>query len=432
MQISDIVYLGSNLIFLYGMHLFYEKMFPEGGERRVKVLTLLLYFVIDFLLYRMISVPYLLPLTAFLTDFCVTAAYNRRISYKNFLAAIMVLVIGICGELLASHLVVFFMRLMGREDSENALIAALIISRLLFFFLMIIASGWIRSQREKVTLTPVSVLTASLPVLSIGVILYVFSLAEFDHRSILNAGSLGAVFSVLAVIGINLATFWLFDRQLQMSQIEKEAENLRRTVQIQQEHYNGEMKRREAIRQIRHDYKNFLLALQSDIASGHIEDAARSIAGQLENSFMDSLPQSGFYALDAIAGHKAAMAEKKGIRLIPEYRLEGTPEIRSEDVCVLIGNALDNAVEYLEAHLECRQEILMHVVYKEGAFSVKIRNEVSEPVRIRDSREVLTEKKGEGHGYGLRSIDYIAQKYHGRLILVCRDSVFECGALLYC
>ena len=398
----------------------------------MKRLALLLAFVIDFLLYLTVSVPYLFALTGFLIYFGVTVVYSRKVSYKNFLTAFLFLALGICSELIASHLVVFFMRLMAQENSENALIAALLIARLLFFLMVIVAARWIRYQKGGESLSQMTVLTILLPALSIGLVLYIFSLAEFDHRSILDAGSLGAVLAVLAIVWINLVTFWLFNRQFRLYQIEKEADALRMTVQVQQEHYNGELEKREAIRKVRHDYKNFLLALQADIRSGHVEDAARAIGGQLESDFIDSLPQSGFYALDAIAGYKAAMAEKKGIRLIPEYHLEGQPEIRSEDICVMIGNALDNAVEYLEVHSECRQEIDMYVVFKSGVFSVKIRNEVSEPVPIRNGREILTDKKDEGHGYGLRSIDYIAQKYHGRLILVYKDRTFECGALLYC
>ena len=41
-------------------------------------------------------------------------------------------------------------------------------------------------------------------------------------------------------------------------------------------------------------------------------------------------------------------------------------------------------------------------------------------------------KQEDGHGYGLMSISHIAQKYGGKMILTCKDEMFECGVVLYC
>lgn len=59
----------------------------------------------------------------------------------------------------------------------------------------------------------VAVLATLLPIISVVLVIYVFSLAEFDKNTILDAGSLGALLSVFAIILINLITVWLFDRQ---------------------------------------------------------------------------------------------------------------------------------------------------------------------------------------------------------------------------
>ncbi|MBR6150031.1 MAG: GHKL domain-containing protein [Lachnospiraceae bacterium] len=422
----------SNVIFAYGMHLFYAKFFPKSEGKWAKWLTLILFLILDFILYLLISNSYIFPIVSFILFFSVTLTYQCRIDYRNFLAAFWILIFGICGELLASYVVSFFMGKIGLTSSENALVAALVSARFFFFFVAILSAKLISHHREGEPIRYIFVLTMFLPMISIGLVVYVFSLAEFDQNTILNAGSFGAVMSVSAIVLLNLITVWLFDRQTLAYQTEQEAQALRKTVQVQQEHYNGEMKRHEAIRKVKHDYKNLLLAIQASLDSQRINDARRIIKGELEEVGVSDVPQSGWYALDAIVAYKEASAEKVGLRLLPEYFLEETPKVASEDICVMMGNAIDNAMEYLEENPACSKEIRIHVHYEKGVLNIKVGNEVEGTIATMDRRFCKSSKTEEGHGYGLKSIDYIAGKYDGRLILSSRENYFECGMILYC
>lgn len=428
---SDVVYVLCDFIVLYSMHVFCKKLF-DGRNRVKQFLSLAVFLLIDCLFYFMVSVPYLFAVVSFILYVGVSLGYSRRISYKNFLTAFLFLIFGICSELVASHLVVFVMRLLGQEQQENMLVAALIVARLLFFVVILLATGLVRYQNKAEKLPAAARLVVFLPILSIVLILYVFSLAQFNHKSLMGAGSLGAVVSVGAIVVMNIAVFWLFDRQFRIYQVEKEANDLRMTIQVQQEHYNGEMDKREALRKMRHDYKNFLLALRADMENGHVEEALKAIAGELSSDGMNTLPQSGQYAIDAIVGNKAAVATKRNMRVIPEYHLMGNPTASSEDICVLIGNGLDNAMEYLECHPDCDQHISIKIVYDKGVLNISIRNQVQDTIEIKDGREIKSTKQTDGHGLGLKSMDYIAQKYGGRLILSCTQGIFSCGVILYC
>ncbi len=434
MSIQYITYLACNFIFVFGMHLFYSKFFfkEEKTNRWIHRATLILYIFVDFLLYVKVSNPYVFPILGFLTYFAVTLAYHWKINYRNFLAAVWILAFGICSELLASYLVSYSMGKLGMTTSENAIVAALISARLFFFLMTYAASRLTRYQKEGGPMRYVAILTIFLPLISIGLVIYIFSLAEFDQNTILNTDSIGAVVSVVAILWINMVTIWLFDRQSHAYYTEREAQVLRKTIQIQQEHYNGEIEKREAIRKIKHDYKNFLLAIQADLSSGKEDDIKRIIDGELAKDVIMGLPQSGWYSLDAILSYKEAAAQKAGFRILPEFWLESEPRVASEDICVMLGNALDNAIEYLTVHPACSKEIEVHVRYEKGILNIKVRNEVEKAVAVSDKRFCMSSKMSEEHGYGLKSIDYIAGKYGGRLILSCEGNTFECGMLLYC
>ena len=97
-----------------------------------------------------------------------------------------------------------------------------------------------------------------------------------------------------------------------------------------------------------------------------------------------------------------------------------------------IGNALDNAIDYLKDHTECTKRIDVDIAYPKGVFHMKTRNHVTGNIDIKDEQDIKTTKKEDGHGYGLKSISHIAQKYGGKMILTCKDELFECGGILYC
>ena len=61
----------SNVIFAYGMHLFYAKFFPKSEGKWAKWLTLILFLILDFILYLLISNSYIFPIVSFILFFSV-------------------------------------------------------------------------------------------------------------------------------------------------------------------------------------------------------------------------------------------------------------------------------------------------------------------------------------------------------------------------
>lgn len=432
MVVSDIVYLITNLLVLYGMHIFCSAQYGRMKDYVLRMSALAGYLGADFLLYKVVKVTYIFAMTGILLYLFVTFAYSKRLRLNNLCIAAVFLVFGICSELLASYLVSLVMNTMNHYNAENALIVALIIARFLFFIMVLIAKRLNRVETQNYGVSSIPYLMLILPLLSIGLILYIFSLAEFDHHSILSTGSVGALCSVFVIVWINLLAFWLYDKQYRIHQMEQDSIRLHQTIQMQMEQYNEDKLRREAIQKMKHDYKNFLLAVRADIQTNHLEEAVDSINKKLETGVMNALPQSGLYPLDAVVGYKSSLAERKGIALQVEYRLEGEPQVSSEDICVMVGNALDNAIEYLVAHENCVPVIQIDTIYKKGVMHIHIKNPVCMKVAIEKGNEIVSTKNEKNHGYGLKTIDYIARKYGGELLLACDDKFFDCNIWLYC
>ena len=107
------------------------------------------------------------------------------------------------------------------------------------------------------------------------------------------------------------------------------------------------------------------------------------------------------------------------------------PELSVEeyDLCVLVGNLLDNAVEGCESQKEGEDRFLriyMGVV-KEQLY-VSVAN--SHAVRLQKEGERYRSTKSSGRGLGLMSIDHIVAKYHGHINRQNDESIFATEVLL--
>jgi len=429
---NDIVYLVCGLLVLYSIHLFLKVFFEPKDASILQILVLSFFFVVDYVLMKTVTITYLFPIFSFLLYFIVSLAYSKRLGLKNVWFAFIALVFGICSELIASYSVSIAFQNNLLVHEENAFPVALIVARFVFFllFLLAIRFGRLKDRNKNKYFQPFIMII--LPILSIVLVLYVFSLAEFRSDSILDSGSFGAFCSVLVIIVMNLVVFWMFDRQARLNQIEQDAYFLKETVRIQQEQYNEEKNRQDIIRRIKHDYKNYLISLKADLLSNHYDEAIGSIERKLDEEAFHSLTQSGWFPLDAVIAYKNATAVKKGISIIPQFALEGFPQISSEDVCVTVGNALDNGIEYLTVNKNCSREIKIRAAYKKGVLHFQLTNEVCEPIEIRNGNHIVSTKKEGDHGYGLKSMQLIVEKYGGELLLTCDANEFMCDILMYC
>ena len=84
------------------------------------------------------------------------------------------------------------------------------------------------------------------------------------------------------------------------------------------------------------------------------------------------------------------------------------------DLSAVFGNALDNAIEY-EVQIADPAKRLIHVTVSSRRDFVLLRfeNYCQDSLRFREGLPVTTKKDKSNHGYGLKSIRFVAEKYGG-------------------
>ncbi len=423
-------YFICNLLTIYGLNRFFKKTYTSPS-RMLSIIGLITFYVVDGIITIINSKPTIFFFSSLVTFLLLSLAYSYKFSLSNILSTIILQVFSVCSELIASFVVSLSVTESLEYSNEAIIILTIIIAKIIFYLFLIIASLVLRNSGTG-SISAHLIGLFIMPSISILQIMYIFRLHQFDQNTILGSGSIDALLAVFSIVIINIVSCFGIDQQRKISSVENEKNRLSTVIKMQSEYYEQERKNREHIQRMRHDFKNFLLGIRSDIASGDVNNAILIIDSQLKNDSFDTLSKSNLLAVDSVLSYKGGQAKELGITIIPQFKITSEPHIESSDISILIGNALDNAIEYLSAHCNCKQTISFRMVYDKGILDISIENEVERPFSTPRNNQLVS-TKDPSHGYGIKSAEYITQKYSGKLIISCKsENTFSFCAILYC
>lgn len=163
----------------------------------------------------------------------------------------------------------------------------------------------------------------------------------------------------------------------------------------------------------RHDYHNHLQKLSAHLQEGQIEEAKNYIS-QLGES-LDNIKikyQTGNISLDAILNSKLSVAEKEQIKINCKAEIGENLAISDIDLCILLGNLIDNAVESCRL-IPIKEEkfIRIYMCIRKRQLYISVTNATNEIIKKLDA-EYISKKRGD-HGHGLKRIDIVVDKYGG-------------------
>lgn len=162
----------------------------------------------------------------------------------------------------------------------------------------------------------------------------------------------------------------------------------------------------------RHDYHNHMQSLKAYLAMDDISEA-RAYLDKLETDLDDInlLFDTGNIGVDAILNSKISLAIHNGIPVDYKATVPKETTVTDIDLCVVIGNLIDNAVESCEKVPKEQQFIRLYIGQFKEQLYISVSNATNETVRKLDE-EYITHKRGN-HGHGLKRINLIVEKYDG-------------------
>ena len=164
-----------------------------------------------------------------------------------------------------------------------------------------------------------------------------------------------------------------------------------------------------------HDLKHQMKALLNDAESEekrqYIEDIRNAVV------IYDSTFRTGCEALDYILYEKKLLAEEIGCEFLCMADGRCVAFLTKPDLYALMGNALDNAIEHLQEEPEAGRSIFLSIKEKAGMAHIHLENTCTTQVYFDEGIPITTKPDKESHGFGVKSILYIAKKYHGEAFM---------------
>ena len=184
------------------------------------------------------------------------------------------------------------------------------------------------------------------------------------------------------------------------------------------------------IRGWRHDYRNHIQLLKVLAANGDME-AIKDYLDKLDTdlSTVDTVVKTGNAMADAILNSKISLAKSKGIAVKVDAHIPVKLKMSELDLCVIIGNLFDNAIDASMALPEEQRLIRVYMDMKNTQLYISFTNFTATKKLAKVGNRFQT-TKGDGHGFGLVRIDNIIERLDGYLSRNSEDGAFTTEILI--
>lgn len=183
------------------------------------------------------------------------------------------------------------------------------------------------------------------------------------------------------------------------------------------------------LRELRHDLKNHMLYMQALLDQRDYE-ALSTYFSQLNDPrlLLKQVMQTGYPVLDAVLNAKSAQCSMKGIPIDMKVLLSQKIELPAEDLCAILCNLIDNAVEASE-HAPVK-DIRVEVKAAKGCLWIKVSNRYPCDPREKNPALATTKENPEQHGMGMQIVRDLAKKHGGQFRFTFEDGQVVAGVTL--
>jgi two-component system sensor histidine kinase AgrC len=195
-------------------------------------------------------------------------------------------------------------------------------------------------------------------------------------------------------------------------------------------HYREVENMYRQIRGWRHDYRNHIQVMKALAAQGDMA-GIQAYLDKLDTDLntVDTVIKTGNAMADAILNSKISLAKSRHIPVQADAHVPVKLRMSELDLCVILGNLFDNAIEASLSLPEEQRLIRVYMDMKGTQLYISFTNFTATGKQKKIGRRFAT-TKGTGHGFGLVRIDNIIEKLDGYLSRNSEDGAFTTEILI--
>lgn len=255
-----------------------------------------------------------------------------------------------------------------------------------------------------------------LPVGSILIVLSQFFLEGSETLSAVSA-------SILLLF--NVIIFEIYIKMNELFLQEKENIVYDRQAKIILANTQEQKKMIEDFYEEKHNLVNKLVVLKNKAENKGMEEVIEEINQIINSCGSERICDSGNSTVDAIINFKYSVAKEYGIEFCLKIAVPEDLPVRQQDMGVVLGNALDNAMEAVKMCAPENRVISISMGIKKAACVLVMENPYGHEIKKdRHGRFLSSKIEKTRHGYGLKSIEKIAEKYQGDVVIDEKNHIF--------
>ena len=235
---------------------------------------------------------------------------------------------------------------------------------------------------------------------------------------------LGAEITIYLLIYLYDCLANIFIERTQAELVQKEKEYYHREAELIQQN-------QETTRQFQHDWKNRIQVMNQLADQEQWEELRKYLSDVREKAAQIQIySNTGNIVVDSVMNSKLDMAKKKEIAVAASIVLPKDIEIDEDDMVVILGNLLDNAIEANE-YVQGEKRIELVLCYEDGCVLIHIQNTFDRTLITRKGTYLTRKKNTSMHGIGIKSIKDTVEKYHGITEMTIDGNLFTADIMMY-
>lgn len=241
----------------------------------------------------------------------------------------------------------------------------------------------------------------------------------------------GLKWSLILLAGLVIAFFvLLLDLDLSGKKQRIETETMKRELLEEKYQSLNEMYNRNA--KLYHDLNNHLNTLYQLLEENRVQEAKGYISDISEPiQSMRKITWTGVELIDVVLNSKAQMMRDRHLTCQINAEFWKDAGILETDVCTVLSNLVDNAIEAAEKLPRQESDIKITMRKIQKFLLIQVENPCIQ-TELPERGLPETSKKEKGlHGWGLQNVADVAEKYQGTFQCTCEKGIFCASVMLF-
>ncbi|MFA6829989.1 MAG: ATP-binding protein [Bacilli bacterium] len=266
-------------------------------------------------------------------------------------------------------------------------------------------------KRKKIQFTTKNILFLTLFIILTALINNVLN--NYSYNLSRNLKEFYILFKVYFLISSSLMLVIIFSI-IQNNQLSYEMQVTNELLKKEKKEYLDAKKNIESINMMVHDLKHHISDISSKLTDEELTDFKKAI------QIYDSNVKTGNEILDAIFYEKHIICNQKNIRFSCLAEGKILEFISSNHLYSFFSNALDNAIESEENLTDSEKKVISVTIHRENNLA---HIEISNYCLLNQKQFVSLKSDQNQHGYGLKSMQFVTEYYHGNMDFQIADDI---------